>query len=187
MARGKRGSRERTLAILAAIPEAVKAKIRPVIESEAAAIVAMQKRLVSKKTGRLEKSIRYQMGDVGLASSGNLSAGGAGRGKGSRTGGTAGGVIKGDPDLTATIVAGDREAWYARQVEFGTKPHTIAPKSTQGALFINGRWLAPGEAVQHPGTAPQPFFYGPFRARKKGAKRAVARAISKAVKETAGK
>lgn len=177
--------RDKILAKLAAIPAEVKAAIRPVIEAEAAEVVAMQKRLVPKKTGRLAESIRYQMGDVDLASSGNLSAGGAGRSRGSRFKGSAGGVVRGDPDLTATIIAGNREAWYARQVEFGTKPHTIEPKNTQGSLYIGGRWNPPGASVQHPGTRPQPFFYGPFRARKKAATSAVAKAISKAVKAAA--
>ncbi len=181
MARRRR-TREQTMAMLALIPKEVRAAIRPVIEAEAAAIVSMQKRLVRKKSGGLASSIRYQMGDVKLASSANLSAGAAGRAKGSRFGGSAGGVLLGDPDLTATILAGDRQHWYARFVEFGTKPHKIEPTNTQGALYIGGRWLKSGEGVEHPGARPKPFFYGPYRARKKPAKRAVARATSRAIK-----
>lgn len=182
----RRGSRERTLKILALIPQRVKDRIRPVIEQQAAEVVAMQKRLVRKKSGKLAKSIRYQMGDVALASSANLSAGGAGRARGSRTGGSAGGVIKGDPDLTAVITAGDSEGWYARFVEFGTKPHRIEPKNSQGSLYIAGRWHPPGKGVDHPGAKAAPFFYGPYRARKKIAKKLVARAVSKAIKEVGG-
>lgn len=180
-----RASRARTLKILASIPKAIRDEVRKTIEAEAAAVVATQKRLVSKKSGALAKSIRYVMGDVALASSGNLSAGGGARSRGSRTGGSAGGVVRGDPDLSATLVAGDREAWMARLVEFGSKAHVIRPKNTQGSLSINGRWLPPGEAVDHPGARPHPFFYGPFRAAKKRIKRRVSSAIGKAVKKAA--
>lgn len=179
--------REQTLAKLAAIPAAVRARVRETIQAEAANLVATQKRLVAVKSGGLQRSIRYQMGDVAIASSANLSGGGGTRAKGSRSGGSAGGIIQGDPDLTATILAGDAKHFYARFVEFGTKGHTIAPTNTQGSLAINGNWLAPGQAVTHPGSAPQPFFYGPFRAAKNRIKRKVATASGKAVKQAFGK
>ncbi len=166
------GSRLDTLRLLAAIPDAIRAELRIAIEAEAAAMVATMKRRVRKKSGALARATRYVMGDVSLASSANLSAGG---------------VLFGDPDLTATIVSGDREAWYARFVEFGTDAHRIKPKNSQGSLYINGRWLPPGEGVDHPGTTAHPYFYPTWRAGKKAAKRRIARAASKAVKRAATK
>ena len=162
-------AREKTLARLKKVPTQIRQHVRKVIEAEAKTIVDMQKRLVAVDSGALRNSIRYEIGDVSLASSANLHGGGGARRKGSKFKGSAGGIIAGDPDLTATIVAGDREAFYARFVEFGTQEHP------QGGLF---------KGTRHPGTAPQPFFYGPYRARKKQAKRAVSTAIRKAVKET---
>jgi HK97 gp10 family phage protein len=153
----RRGSRERTLAILTAIPKEIKKAVRAEIEKQAGSIVDSQKRLVAEQSGDLRDSIRFQMGNVELDSSANLASGKAGQG---------------DPDLTATIIAGDRKAFYARFVEFGTAPHE------------NGGEFA---GTQHPGTAPQPFFYGPFRSNKKRAKSAVSRAISKAVRAAVNK
>lgn len=153
----RRGSRERTLKILAAIPKEIRKAVRPVIEKQASSIVEMQKRLVAVDKGDLQDSIHYEMGDVTLASSANLASGKAGQG---------------DPDLTATIIAGNQDAFYARFEEFGTAPHE------NGGAFAG---------TQHPGTAPHPFFYGPFRANKKKAKSAVSRSISKAVKAAANK
>lgn len=148
-----RGSRERTLKILASIAPEIKKAVRVQIEKQAGAIVDMQQRLVPKDSGALRDSIRYQMGDVALDSSANLASGAAG---------------KGDPDLTATVIAGDRDAYYARFVEFGTAPH------------VNGGKFA---GTDNPGTSARPFFYGPFRANRKRAKSAVSRAIGKAVKK----
>lgn len=176
-----KASRERTLRILSAVPKVVRERLRPVIEAQAAEVVAMQKRLVPAESGALRKSIRWRMGSFEVASSANLTAGGGRRG-GAKGGGLA---VKGDPDLTATIVAGDRVAFYARFVEFGTKAHRIRPRTRGGSLAIGGRVLAPGEVVSHPGARPKPFFFGPFRASRKRIKRRVATATGKAVREAA--
>lgn len=161
--------RERVLAKLAAIPARMRPKIREAIQSGAKEITDTQKRLVPVGTGALRDSIRTHMGDVTLSSSGNLAAG----------------SMRGDPDLTATIVAGNADAWYARQVEFGTAPHTIGPRQKGGSLSINGNVLAPDRAVDHPGSAPHPFFYGPYRALKKRVARRVGKSVKKAVAEVA--
>ena len=54
----RRVSRERTLAILAAVPAAIKKAVRTEIEKQAAEIASMQKRLVPVRSGKLKKSIR---------------------------------------------------------------------------------------------------------------------------------
>lgn len=155
-----KASRQRTLRILSAVAKEIRKAVRPVIEREAGEIVAMQKRLVAKDSGALRDSIRVEMGDTSVDSTANLAGGSAADGSG------------GDPDLTATIIAGNQEAYYARFVEFETAPH------------INGGMFA---GTENPGTRAQPFFYGPFRARKKKAKAAVSRAIGKAVRAAATK
>ena len=51
------------------------------------------------------------------------------------------------------VRAGDKIAFYAHMVEFGTRPHKIGKVGRM--LWINGRWVyAP---VNHPGSRPRPF------------------------------
>jgi HK97 gp10 family phage protein len=73
-------------------------------------------------------------------------------------------------DLTLTIYAGNSEAYYARWVEFGTSPHE------NKGLFAGS---------DHPGTAPQPFFYVSWRANKKRVVRAVRKSVRDAAKKVA--
>lgn len=53
----------------------------------------------------------------------------------------------------ATISAGNKKAWYARLVEYGTLSHVIKAKQTKG-LFFGGINRA---AVNHPGANKHPF------------------------------
>lgn len=61
--------------------------------------------------------------------------------------------------VSATVRAGDKKAYYAHMVEFGTAQHLI-PKPTKKkplkriSLFFGGKVVS---QVQHPGTSPQPF------------------------------
>jgi len=77
-----------------------------------------------------------------------------------------------DPDLTVTITAGNSAVRYAHIVEFGSAPH------------INGGMF---KGSQHPGTKPQPFFYGPYRAYRKRARGKATRAMRKGIKKVVGK
>jgi len=65
------------------------------------------------------------------------------------------------------LTAGNKVAWYAHLVEFGTasfytgkgskskrKPYKIKPTRRTGALYFGGKVL---EEVTHPGIKPQPF------------------------------
>lgn len=179
-------SRARTLKILAAIPKAVRERVRPVIEASAEELVGLQKRMVPARRGKLRDSLRHEMGSVSLASSGVLAGSSGRRAKGSRFGGSAGGKIEGDPDLTATVLAGDRGAFYARFVEFGTRPHSVS----HGFLVrVRGRLrrVRPKNWRKHPGARARPFFYGPFRALRRKIKSRVSRALRRAVKEAAAK
>lgn len=57
------------------------------------------------------------------------------------------GVVK------ATVKAGNKKAFYARWVEFGTAAHYIKPKNAK-SLFFAGLLR---EGVQHPGSKKKPF------------------------------
>lgn len=54
----------------------------------------------------------------------------------------------------ASVKAGGKKAPHWHFVEFGTKPHKIAPKGA-GGLLIGGHVVG---AVNHPGAKPKPFF-----------------------------
>lgn len=69
-----------------------------------------------------------------------------------------------------TIFAGNAKAFYARWVEFGTRPHQ------QGGIR---------KGTHHPGTTAQPYFFPSYRANKRNVKNSVNRAIRKAIKQVA--
>lgn len=56
-------------------------------------------------------------------------------------------------EVKATVTAGNKDAFYAYMVEFGTSQHFIKPKNRK-SLFFAG--LAK-ETVDHPGATPKPF------------------------------
>lgn len=66
--------------------------------------------------------------------------------------------------VRAQVKAGNKKAWYAHLVEFGTARHWIKPKNRK-SLFIAGLMK---EVVDHPGAKQKPFmrpaFDGKWRA-----------------------
>lgn len=118
----------------------------------------MQKRLAPRKTGALANSIGYTFGTY--------------RADNANVRGVSGGGGAGDPDLSLTIHAGDAKAYYAAFVEWGTSPHTA------GGKF---------KGAQHPGAAPEPFFYPAWRANRKRVKSRISRATTKSVRQAANK
>lgn len=56
-------------------------------------------------------------------------------------------------ELSASLKAGNRKAWYATLVEFGTRPHKIVAKNAK-ALEIGGVVV---REVEHPGAQQRPF------------------------------
>ena len=60
--------------------------------------------------------------------------------------------------VTATLIAGDKKAFYAHMVERGTAAHFIKPKKRK-SLFFAG--LA-REVVHHPGAQKKPFMRPAF-------------------------
>lgn len=112
---------------------------REAIEGGAEEIAAAQRRAAPTESGALRDSIKVQR---------KAGEGGA--------------------DIGVRIVAGDAKAWYARIVEFGTRPH-IAGGKFKGA--------------KHPGARARPYFYPTYRAYKKRFKSRVVREINRAIKE----
>lgn len=165
MARMK--NRERLLKKMAALPAAVRQEMKAAIKQSADEIVALQKSLAPEESGDLIRSIRAVSGTY--------------RPENSNVRGMSAGV-EGDPDLTVTIVAGDANAWYARLVEFGTKPHTIKAKRPGGLLNVFGLFV---ERVEHPGAKPRPFFYPAYRSLRRRAKGRITRAAKKAARKVA--
>lgn len=138
---------------LAKLPAVAKQMIRQAMEAKASEIVAMMKNLVPVDDGTLRDSIGWTWGKAP---------------KGSLT--LASVQATGDGDMTLTIYAGNKEAFYARWVEFGTARHE------NGGLFAGSI---------HPGTTAQPFFFVSWRANKRRTVRAVRKASRDAAKKVA--
>ncbi|MBM7322427.1 HK97 gp10 family phage protein [Agrobacterium sp. S2] len=138
---------------LAKLPAVAKQMIRQAMEAKANEIVAMMKNLVPVDDGKLRDSIGWTWGKAP---------------KGSLT--LASVQATGGSDMTLTIYAGNKEAFYARWVEFGTARHE------NGGLFAGSI---------HPGTTAQPFFFVSWRANKRRTVRAVRKASRDAAKKVA--
>lgn len=153
---------------LRALPVAAKAAIASAMEDAANDIVAMMKSLASRftDTGDLQMSIGWTWGKAPKGALTVATVAGKGNAK----------------DLLLTIYAGNEDAFYARWVEFGTKPHNVA---LGGGTKRGKRDLAEGSGTGHPGAKAQPFFYVSYRARKKSTKAKISRAINKAAKAVA--
>lgn len=144
--------RDQFLAKLAKLPPKARDAIKIALEQGAQQIMARQKALAPHDEGVLIDSIKVKRGDRIT-----------GKGKDRKT-------IKGDPELTVNVTAGDDKAFYARMVEFGTSPH-----------INEGQF--PG--TQNPGRRATPFFYPGYRAERKSVKSRISRAIRKSAKEVA--
>ena len=75
--------------------------------------------------------------------------------------------------ITAKLKVGGKLAPHAMLVEYGTKPHKIAPKGA-GGLLIGGKVVG---AVDHPGAKPHPFVRPTFDAKSTPAIEAVGKKI----------
>lgn len=67
--------------------------------------------------------------------------------------------------INAQIKAGNRVAWYAHLVEFGTARHWIKPKNRK-SLFLAGVFK---ELIDHPGARAKPFMRPAFDAKSRAA------------------
>ncbi len=147
--------RQALLDKMARMGKAPRAAIKEAIRKSADEINALQRRLAPVVSGDLQLSIRYTFGTY-KPDNANV------------RGVTASGGV-GDPDLTVHFHAGDKDAFYAAWIEFGTA----------GPWQIKGKFMG----STHPGFAAQPFFYPGFRALKKRAMRRINTAARKAIKD----
>lgn len=158
---------------LLALPTEVKKMIIPALEQGAQEIVDMQYHLapVSPGGGDLRNSIDWTWGKVEAKI--GLLGGGAHTPPSAAT----------KEDLLISIYAGNESVYYARFVEFGTRPGIFGQqrtrKSKKGATKVSTVMRT------HPGTKAQPFFYPGYRAMRKKVKSRIARAVNKAMKNTA--
>jgi HK97 gp10 family phage protein len=160
---------------VAALPAATRNEIADAMAKGAGEMVDFAQSLAPHKT--LQDSIGWSWGDL---PKGKRSLGTFGRGGFTKSSG--GSAAKGSgtkDDLLITVYAGDDEAFYARWVEFGTKPHSLA----KGAILKRGKKQTTG--IQHPGTAATPFFFPAYRALRKRINQRIRRAINKAAKRVA--
>jgi len=139
------------------IPEAIKPPIKAAIAAGAEDVSEMQRRLVVERSGDLRESIVWRWGTEARVAYSTLSS--AKRGTG-------------DPSMAAILSAGNVDVRYAHLVEHGTAPHPI------GGFFK-------GQGLTHPGTAPRPFFFPPYRAKRRAVKTRITRAMTKALREVA--
>lgn len=133
-------------------PAVAQEAIRRALEQNADEMVKLAKSIVPVDDGDLRASIGWTYGD---APTGSFSIG----------------EVKGGArlnNLRITIYAGNERAFYARWVEFGTKPHA-----------------QPRRGTQHPGTRATGFFYGSYRALRKRMRGRTTRAIRKAAQTIA--
>ncbi len=120
-----------------ALPKAVARHVHAAMERSANEIVALARQFVPVDEGDLRDSIGWTWGNVPSGSVAFMHSG------------------KFD-NARITIFAGDKKAFYAAFVEFGTKA-----------------------------TSAHPFFFPAYRFKKKRAKRRISRAIGKGFKEIA--
>jgi len=84
---------------------------------------------------------------------------------------------KGKNNLGVNVYAGNDEAFYARWVEFGTAPHSVAAGSD------SSRNKGQGSGIMHPGAKPKPFFWPSYRLMKKTIRSSVKRKLTAAIKK----
>lgn len=151
---------DKVRAQLNAVPELVRRELIREMERSANEMVKDMRALVPVRSGVLRASIGWTWGDVpaGALKIGQVRGRSYGR-------------------LAITIYAGNRAAYYARFVEFGTRPHAVGRNaSLDRGLRQDGIGL-------HPGASPRPFFYPVYRANRRRVRARLSRAVTRAVKQ----
>lgn len=127
-----------------ALPEMLLEEVRRELEVAARSMVAQMRAIVPKRSGALAASIGYTFGTK--VPSGAIKIGSVRSSKAAR--------------IAVTIYAGNEAAFYARFVEFGTAPHSLATNAS------TKRGLRQDQGGQHPGATAQPFFFPTYRANR---------------------
>ncbi|MEN2980864.1 HK97 gp10 family phage protein [Tistrella bauzanensis] len=202
---------ERLQRKLAAIPAAVRMEMRAALETNATELSDMMRRMAPVSTprppstkprprprkvprpppGRLRDSIGWRFVEAESGDSG----------VGLRAGRAAQTVAKGNAGLAVEVYAGDRSkrgVYYARWVEYGTKPgvrkRSVTYSQGTGGSGLSLRSTASGGRKRtrrvyrtHPGTRPNPFFFPAYRALRRRMQARLTRAMTKAIKREAAK
>lgn len=152
----------RLRARLAKVPDVAREAAAAEMEVCAQEIVDAMKASVPVKSGKLRDSINWTWGDV-PAGSFVIAEIRSGKNKGDQY-----------ATLRIKIYAGNKDAFYARFVEFGTAAHSVA----RGADRERAKLQDVGR--QHPGTPAQPFFFSAYK--QFGGKAEFRRRVRNAVK-----
>ena len=164
----------RIVAKLKQIPDVAVDAARQAMEEVAQEIVeAMRAAAPKGKTGRLRDSIGWTWGEV-PAGSFVIDEIRSGKNKGDQY-----------ATLRIKIYAGNREAFYARFIEFGTAPHSLelnasVARASSGSAINQRRQHS---SKQHPGTPAQPFFFPTWKRERAKFRRRIRAAIRKRIKE----
>lgn len=170
MARTKISGLDKLNAKLFKLPTLAEQEIRKTMESIAEEIATLARSLVPVGRvdgGALKASIGWAWSDKAPKSKFIL------------------GRVNGGPnDLRIVVFAGDDEAFYARWVEFGTKPHTITARD--GKTLVGDDGTRYGKSVNHPGVVEtQPYFIPAYNAYKKRAARRIGNAVGRSIRKVA--
>lgn len=148
----------------AAIPKRVENAAKQAMEKGAEELVAMMKRLAPIDDGDLRDSIGWTWGAPPAGAAVIAESTGDERG------------------LKLIVYAGNRKAFYAAFVEFGTAAHNVA---TGGGTVLGKSSAATGGGSMHPGSRAQPFFFPAYRSLRKRIQSRIRREMKKAIKSTA--
>lgn len=163
---GRMRGRDSLLKKLKAIQGAPRKAMRAALEKGAKDVVATAKHFAPVNDGKLRDSIGYTFGEY-TPDNPNV-----------RGVATPGG---GDPDLTVIVHAGNRDAYYAAFVEWGTA-QAAAEGPRRDKRYKSIEVMTKGSRG-HAATPEQPFFYPAYRMHKKRVADAVKRAARKAIKK----
>ena len=159
---------DKLLRQIAAIPKGVAEAAEYQLSENAYTLADAIKSHAPVATGALAASVSYCAGDPPE---------GATLGGGQTSNADPLGEALSERGLRYSIFAGDKRAFYARWIEFGTRA------GTKGDKVSDKSHRSRTVARNHPGTKSQPFFYPTIRARAPQLKASIGRAISQAAKK----
>lgn len=155
----------RIVAKLQRIPDVAVQAARLAMEEGAEEICAMMRSLAKRgDTGALQASIGWTWGELPLGSFMIDEI---------RTGPRQGDQYA---TLRLKIYAGSKDAFYARFVEFGTRPHSLA----RNASVDRGK--RQGQGGSHPGTPARPFFYPSWKKMRTAYRQDIRRRVRAAIR-----
>ena len=163
----------RLRARLAKIPDIVREAAEAAMEEGAQEIVDAMKMAVPIESGELRDSIGWTWGEV-PAGSFMIDEIRSGKNKGDQY-----------ATLRIKIYAGNKDAFYARFIEFGTAPHSLeinasVARASSGSAINQRRQKS---SKQHPGTPAQPFFFLTWKRERAKFMRRIRDRIRKRIKE----